>query len=491
MRNVRLSQFGGRVDHYVSCSVFERLLFLPPLYTERSAVSSQVARLKDFENVREFFTGPLATLFFEMPLVFVYLVVMGFLAHWLVLIPFVLLLAYGVLLSLMHLRLRENSQKAAATGSARQEFLMESVAKMRDIRLAGMESVWNDRYRIISGNASLASFKSSHTAQIVETFSYVLMSLGGIAMLGFGVTGVIEGSLTVGALISAMMLVWRIIAPMQICCASITRLQQLRASVKQVKRLLSLQPEHVSYTPTSPIPRTRGQITFHRVSLRYSPDSEPALLGVSLEIQPGQIVAVRGSNGSGKSTILKLILGLYRPQNGSVRIDGVDIRQYDPIALRQMISYVPQNVDLFPGTIRENLLFANPSASEDQCYQALDESCALQDIKLLPQELDTMVEGAGAENISFLLKQRINMARAYLRPAAIMLFDEASHSLGPDNDIAFQRKISSLRGKSTVVLVTHREDHMRRADQLLVMNKGELTHAGLPDQVLTVLRGKL
>lgn len=489
-RNARLSQFGGRLDHYVSCSVFERLLFLPPLYTERSSVSAQLARLKDFENVREFFTGPLATLFFEMPLIALYLIVMAFLAKWLALIPLLLILAYAVLLTIMHHRLKENSQKAASTGSAKQEFLMETVAKMRDIRLAGLEDIWNERYRVISGKASLASFKSNHTAQLIETCSYVLMSLGGIAVLGFGVAGVIEGSLTVGALIGAMMLVWRIIAPMQICCASITRIQQLRSSVGQVKRLLSLQPEHISYTPAAPIPRARGQITFHRVSLRYSPDTEPALLGVSFEAQPGQIIAIRGSNGSGKSTILKLALGLYRPQNGSVRIDGVDIRQHDPIALRQMISYVPQNVDFFPGTIRENLLFANPVASDDQCFQALEESCAAAEIRHLPRGLDTPLEGEGADNISFLLKQRINLARAYLRYSPIMLFDEASHSLGPENDAAFQNKISSLRGKSTVLLVTHREDHMRMADQLLVMNKGELTHAGLPEQVLTVLRGR-
>lgn len=460
------------------------------IYTERSAVSAQLARLKDFENVREFFTGPLATIIFEIPLVIIYLIVMGFIAHWLVLIPAALLLSYIILISIFQFKLKENAQIAAESNSKRQEFLMESITKLSDIRLSGMEEVWNHRYRVLSGSASLASFRSAYTAQILETCSYILMSLGGIATLGFGVTAVIEGNLTVGALIAAMMLVWRIIAPMQICCASITRFNQLQSSVKQVKRLLSLTPEHISYTRPSPIPQIKGQVTFNRVSLRYSPEAEPALLGVSLEAQPGQVIAIRGSNGSGKSTILKLVLGLYRPQNGSVRIDGIDIRQFDPVTLRQMICYVPQNMDLFPGTIRQNLFLSNPSASEEQCMRALEESCALAEVSELSNGLDTIVEGDNSESISFQLKQRLNLARAYLRPSSLMLFDEASHSLGADNDMAFERKINSMRGKSTVFLVTHREDHMRMADQLLVMHRGELTHAGQPDQVLKVLRGR-
>lgn len=489
MRNRYLSHFGARTDHVVSCSVFERLLFLPPAYTERAAVSAQIARLRDFENVREFFTGPLATLFFELPLIGVYLAVMAVLSGWLTLVPIGLLGAYAILLFAMDGKLKENSRNSASNASQRQEFLLETVTKLPAIRMAGMERSWQNRYRVLSGNASQSSFHSAYTAQILETLSYVLMSLGGIATLGFGVNAVIQGNISMGALIAAMMLIWRIVAPMQICCASITRIQQLKSSTQQVKRLLSVMPEHNPYAPPILI-KPKGRVTFHRVSLRYTPEADPVLLGVSIDVKPGQIIAIRGANGSGKSTILKLVLGLYRPQNGSVRIDGVDIRQFDPVVLRQAISYVPQNVHIFPGTIRENLLFSAPDATDAQCIEALQQACALEEALSLPQQLDTIIEGANAASVSFMFLQRLNLARAYLRDAPIVLFDEASHSLGKDNDIAFAEKINSLRGKSTVLLVTHREDHMLLADQLLVMNKGELTHAGPPEQVLTVLRGK-
>lgn len=490
LRAKKLSYFGARIDHFVSCSVFERLMFLPPLYTERASVSAQLARLRDFESVREFFTGPLATLFFEMPLILIYLIAMIAIGGWLALVPFVLLIAYGALLFYMHGRMKDSSKAAANASSRKHEFLLESVTKLRAIRLSGLEDAWQQRYRHLSGEASHASFRSAFHAQALETASYVLMTLGGIATLGFGVMAVIDKSITTGTLIAAMMLMWRIVTPMQLAYASVTRLQQLAASTKQVQKLLGVAPERDPYAPPAPLPELEGRITFHRVSLRYGPESEPALLGVSFEARPGQIVAVRGSNGSGKSTILKLALGLYQPQSGSVRLDGVDIRQYDPLALRQSIAYVPQQVDLFPGTIRENLLFVDPAATEEACINALAQACALDELNALPNGLDTIIEGAKAEAVSFMFKQRLNLARAYLRPARIMLFDEPSHSLGAENDRAFAEMIARLRGHSTVLLVTHREDHMRLADQLLVLDKGELTHAGPPDQVISLLRGK-
>ena len=489
-RNRWLGFFGGRVDHFVSCSVFERLMYLPPNYTERASVSAQLARLRDFENVREFFTGPLATLLFEMPLVLIYLAVMGWIAQWLALVPVVLLLCYAILILLVNGRLKEHGRASAAAATQRQEFLLETVTKLRAIRLAGMEKAWLERYRILSGQSSLAAFRTAFAAQGLETASYVLMTLGGIATLGFGVLAVIGQHLSTGALVSSMMLIWRIVAPMQICCASITRLQQLVSSTRQVQRLLGVAPERDPYAPPALRPQITGRISFHRVSLRYAADTEPAILGVSFDIKPGQIVAIKGGNGSGKSTLLKLVLGLYQPQGGSVRIDGVDIRQFDPIALRQSIAYIPQSVDLFPGSIRDNLSFANPVIDQSVWINALRDACAMEELQRLPDRLDTVVEGEGATSISFLLRHRVNLARAYIKPAPIMLFDEASYSLGRDNDDAFIQKINTLRGHSTVLLVTHREDHMRLADMLMVMDKGELTHAGPPDQVLSVLRGK-
>lgn len=489
-RNQRLAFFGGRIDHYVSCCVFERLLFLPPVYTERSTTSAQIARLRDFESVREFFTGPLSILFFEFPLIGIYLIAMLLLSGWLALVPTILVVCYAALIITMGHKLKVHSRMAASTVTKRQEFLLETVTKLREIRTVGLDQIWIERYRHLSGQASYASFQSAFSAQILETLSYSLMILGGVTTLTIGVIMAIEQAMTVGTLVAAMMLIWRIIAPLQICCASLTRVQQLSSSIKQVERMLSVTPEHDPNSTATRTPIMKGAISFHRVSVRYGPESEPALLGVSFDIRPGQIAAIKGNNGSGKSTLLKLILGLYQPQAGSVRIDKTDIRQFDPLNLRQNIAYVPQNGDFFPGSIRDNLLFSNPDATEEDMKQALLESCALGDVEFLPEKLDTIIQIDNHAIISFALRQKLNLARAYIRKASIYLFDEASYSLGYENDLAFEQKIKSLRGHSTVVMATHREDHMRLADQLLFMNKGELTHAGPPEQVLSVLKGK-
>lgn len=489
LRTKRLSHFGARLDHVVGSTVLERLLTLPPVYTERASVSSQLARLRDFESLREFFTGPLAPLFFEMPLVLAYVAVMGALSGWLVLVPLALLILYAVALLLANTHLRRASRLAAQLSGARQELTLEIVSKQRALRSAGFEEIWLERYRQVSGRASAATFRAGYLAQILETASYVLMTAGGVATLGFGVLLVMDQALSVGALVASMMLVWRIVAPMQFCCSALSRIQQMRGSVEQIERLLAVRPEFIPTARHEPL-KLQGRIAFHRVTLRYAPEVEPALLGVTFDIAPGQIVAIKGGNGSGKSTLLKLILGLYTPQGGSVRIDGVDLRQLDPVALRQSIAYVPQAADFFPGTVRDQLLFAEPTATEEQCRTALDAACALQDMLALPQGLDTPMEMASASPVSFLLRQRLNLARAYLRHSAVTLFDEASHSLGEGNDVAFERWIVAMRGRGTLILVTHREDHMRLADTLLVLKQGELTHAGPPARVFAAIQGQ-
>ncbi len=488
LRNKSLGYFGARIDHFASCLIFERLMYLPPVFTERSAVAAQLARLRDFESVREFFTGPLAGLFFEMPLVTIYIIVMAVISGWLAMVPVVLVGCYCVLIALVNGHFKKQTRASASATSARHEFVMETVTRLHDIRLSGLETVWQQRFSELSRKATMTHFRAALSAQALETASYVLMTLGGVATLGFGVTEVIEKQISVGALVGCMMLIWRIITPVQMATASFTRLQQLGASTRQIQRLLAAIPEHLPYTQNQTLPALTGKLTFHRVSMRYQPDSEPALLGLSFEAQPGQVITIRGGNGSGKSSVLKLALGLYTPQSGSVRLDGVDIRQLDPIALRQAVAYVPQQMDFFPGTIRDNLLFANPTVSDDDLAHALHTARAYDQVRALPDGLDTIVAGDAGEQISFMLKQRLNLARAYLRPAKVFLFDEASHLLGRDNDEAFAQVIANLRGKATVLIVTHREDHMRLGDVLLVLNKGELTHAGPPDQVLAALK---
>lgn len=482
------SRLGARMDHFVSCSVFEHLLHLPPSFTERAPIASQIARLRDFESVREFFTGPLASMFFELPLIIIYLIAAAVMGGRLVAVPFLLVLVYLALLWVMLPIVRSRSRSASIAASARQAFLLETLTKLSPIRRDGMENVWQQRFSRLSYEACFTSFRAAQSAQALEVASYILMTVGGIATLTYGVVLAVDGVLTTGGLIAAVMLTWRILSPLQLCCASAARIQQLSASVEQVQRLKAIPAERAPRALPPAMPVLTGATSFRRVSLKYGPDAPPALFGVQLDIAPGEVVAVTGPNGSGKSSLLKLILGLAHPQSGAVLLDRMDLRQFDPLLLRQSISYIPQNPTLLPGTLRENMRLAQPDASDEDLRQALALVDALAAIEGLPEGLDTLVAGENARPLGILLEHRVHLACCHLRASKVILIDEMPPLPGPAGTDHLMTAIGAWRGKATIVLVTRREDLMRHADQLIVLAEGEVTHAGPPARVLQLLQ---
>ena len=487
-RSRQQSRLGARMDHYVSCSVFDHLMHLPPSFTERAPIASQIARLRDFESVREFFTGPLASMFFELPLVALYLAAAAIIGGWLVAIPFLLVLVYILLLWLMLPVIRRRSRVASVAASAKQAFLLETLGKLQALRRDGMDHVWQQRFQRLSADTASSSFRAATAAQGLEVSSYILMTLGGIATLTFGVALIVNGLLTTGALIATVMLTWRILSPLQLCCASAARLQQLSASVEQIQRLTSIPTERAPRALPPIMAPLKGAVAYRRVSLKYGPDASPAWFGIQLDIAPGQVIAITGPNGSGKSSLLKLILGLAQPQSGAVLLDGMDIRQFDPLILRQRASYIPQHPTLLPGTLRDNMLLAQPDATGEDLRRTLGMVDALASIDALPQGLDTLVAGDGARPLGVLLEHRIHLACCALRAARVALIDEMPPlptGTGSDSLVA---AINAWRGKATILLVTRREDIMRMADQLIVLAEGEVTHAGAPARVLQALQ---
>ena len=227
-----------------------------------------------------------------------------------------------------------------------------------------------------------------------------------------------------------------------------------------------------------------GEVTFSRVSLRYTPNGEPALLGIGLQIERGQIVAVTGSNGSGKSSLLKLVAGLYQAQAGAVLIDGIDIRQLDIGELRGAIAYVPQTCNLFHGTIAQNLRLADPTASDADLTRAAVEAGLMGELLALPDGFDTRITDQMQRQLPKGFKQRLMLARAYVKNAPIYLLDEPANNLDWEGDQALMRKLQQLRGRATVFIVTHRPSHMRIADRVVCVDGGQIMISGSPDEVL-------
>lgn len=483
IRSKFLAHVVARLDMIVGNAVFQRILFLPPAFTERATIGAQVARIKDFESIREFFTGPLAIVFFELPFSVFFIIVIAILAGPLAFVPMVMVGMFLLLALVVSPFVRNSVSRSARAGSQRQEFVVEALSKMRALKYTGADRTWLDRYRDLSAKSAMANFKTAQISAIVQTVSHVLVISAGAITIAFGVFRVLAGDMTIGALVATMILVWRVLSPLQTGFVALTRLEQVVSSIKQIDNLMNIRPERNPREQVAPLKALRGHVTFARVSLRYTNDADPALVGVSFEAEPGEVVAVIGRNGSGKSTLVKLVAGLYTPQAGSIRIDGIDIRQMDPIELRHAIGYVPQSCDLFFGTVEQNLRLVHATASDEELERAAKMALCYDDIMALPRGFQTRIGDAGASQLPSSFTQRLSLTRAYLKTAPIMLFDEPVNTLDGDGDRAFVQAIENLRGKSTIFIVTHRPSHLKLADKILVLDTGYLRLAGPADEV--------
>ena len=365
LRGRALAYIGARMDYLMGSTAFRHILYLPPALTERAPIGAQVARIREFESLRDFFTSPLATVFLELPFVIIFLTMIALLGGWLAVIPLVMMGMFLLIGWVLTPRLRRRVRAASSARSRRQAFLVEALTRMHDIKLLGAEAIWFERFRTLSADAAVKDLHARTLSSMLQTGAHIIMTAAGISTLALGAVLVINGDMTNGALIATIALVWRVLSPLQLLFSSINRFEQVRLGVQQLNQLMRLPPEREPDKVAVEKKVFRGRVTFTRVSMRYNQESEPALLGVSVDIERGEVVAIVGPNGSGKSSLIQLACGLYQPQAGAVAIDGINIRQIDPIELREAIAYAPQYTNDFYGTVAQNLRLTQPTASDD------------------------------------------------------------------------------------------------------------------------------
>ena len=487
LRNIRarmIAYIGARLDHLLGLAIFRRLLLLAPPYTELANPNAQIARLRDFELVREFFTGPLATTLAEAPFVVLFLMVMGMLGGALVLVPSGALVLFFLFAHFARPLVERRVMASTRASSKRQEFLVEALSKPRAIKESGAEQVWRERYRTLSADAGLKTHAANQALAMVASVSQAMVVLTGLLTLGWGVLRVLDGAMTVGGLMASMMMVWWILRPLQTAFSLFSQIERVKASVAQINRLMQVRPERAGTPAVQSQPRLSGRLSLNNVSLRYHPDADPAVLGVTFQVEPGEIVALIGPNGCGKSTVLKLLLGLYRPQTGAVQLDNIDIRQLDPVELRRAIAYVPQQPEMFFGTVAQNLRLVRPIATDEELRWACREAGVLDDVEALEKGFETRLGDGQTERMSSSFRQRLSLARAYLKRAPITLLDEPASGLDFMADRNFMVTLERMRGHSTVMLVTHRPSHLKLADKIVVMQQGQVRMAGPAKQVL-------
>lgn len=470
-----LAYVGARVERLVSVAVLRHLLRLPVGFLESVPVGTQLARLKEFESVREFFSGPLAGVALDLPFLFVFLIAIAWLGGPLVAIPF----ALGALLLVLGWAgsrwQADDTRRAARARAARHALSVEIVSNLRAIKQTGGGDIWLERYRAASAAAVGEGRKAQQTGALLQTAAQGLTMLAGALVLVWGAARIIDAQMSVGALVGVMALTWRVLAPLQLGISALARLGQIRHGLAQIDQLLRLKPELTDRAAPAVVQRVfRGQIALNRVSLRYRPEAEPALLGVDLNVKAGEMVGLAGHSGAGKSTALKVMAGLYQPQAGTVLLDGLDIRQMTPAELRMAVTYAPQNRHLFYGTIAQNLRLAAATASSDELHAALAEADALDDVMALKLGMDTQLGDQAAREFPAGLLQRLALARVYLRPSAVLLLDEPGQWLDERGDKALIEALRRRKGKQTVVIVTHRPSHLAVCDRVATFDGGRI-----------------
>jgi ATP-binding cassette subfamily C protein/ATP-binding cassette subfamily C protein LapB len=254
--------------------------------------------------------------------------------------------------------------------------------------------------------------------------------------------------------------------------------------------MLRLTDEYDASIPNLARAPRKGAVALSRVSFRYGKDAEPALLNVNLGIPPNKMIALTGPNGAGKSSILRLVQGLYQPQAGIVTIDGVDIRQLPPKLLRRAIACVPQKIDVFYGTIAQNLRMGDPLASDEALRLAAQEAGIREAIERLPQKFDTRIGDATTHKLSPGFLRQFAIARALVRKAPILLMDEPESMLDEEGAAAVQRLLERLRGTRTVLFVSHRPSYIRTADFAVFVRGGQIEYGGAPDGAIERLLGQ-
>lgn len=369
--------------------------------------------------------------------------------------------------------------KAPGSGR-RQELALEAITNHRLLRTTGAVGAWLHRYRTRSAHSARATMRTNTYTGLLGAVAHGIVVSSGVATLWFGAVAVMNGAISVGGLIAAMILLWRALAPFQASFMVLARSEQVRSSMRQIDRLMELPPEQADRATVRPVGAVRGDVGVTRFSMRYSPDSEPALLGVSFEVKAGEVVAVVGRNGSGKSTLMKALAGMVRGQTGMVKVDGMDIRRFDAVEYRRAIAYAPDEAVVFRGTVAQNILLADASATPEQVEDAARAVGLLDDIDALPEGLETRLGDQRVSSPS--VRTRITLARVLLRRAPIVLLDEPAGGLDAAGDEALMTVIKRLKGRSTVFVVTHRPSHVRLADKILELNEGQVGRMGpVPD----------
>jgi len=485
LRSHFVDEASARIDVQISATLMEKVLGMK-LENRPESVGSFASNLRGFEQVRDFIASSTVTALIDLPFALIFVVVLACISPWLavpVVVVFTVILVMGYVLQY---RLHELSQTTYQASAQRNATLIESLTGIETIKSLGAESVIQAKWERANVFLSRTSVRMRALSSSATYLTGWLTQAVTVSMIVIGVYLIGQRELTMGALIASSMLAGRALGPAGQIVGLLMQYQGARTAMESLNKIMDKPVERPQGESFIQRPVLRGDIEFRNVKFAYPNRQDSALDGLSFKITAGERVALIGKVGSGKSTIERLIMGLYQPTEGAVLLDGIDLRQLDPADVRRNLGYVSQDVTLFYGTLRENITFGLPYADDSAVVAAAELASMTSFINRHPRGFDMPV-GERGESLSGGQRQGIGLARAVLHNAPILLLDEPTSAMDFSTEAQITQNITHFAHNKTVVLVTHRTSLLAMVTRVIVIDGGKIVADGPRDRIMEAL----
>lgn len=488
LRGYFIDAASKRTDIMLSSETFARVMDIK--LSERPArVGSFANNLQEFDTFREFFTSTTLVALIDLPFVILFVLLIYFIGGNLALVPLIaipLIIIAG--LSLQR-PLQENITQLFKEGAAKHAMLIEVLSALDTIKGARAEGVMQKRWETFNARMAKLGLKSRFLSLSMMNIAQLVQQLSTVGIVALGVYGIINGTLSVGGLIACTILTGRCLAPMGQVASILTRYHHSVAAFNAIDRIMQLPVERPANKNFLHRPDIGGDVEFKQVSFKYPDQQVYALQNVSFKISAGEKVGVIGRTGSGKTTLQKLILNYYEPTEGAILVSDTDINQIDPTDLRRNVSYVPQEISLFNGTVRENIVLGTPLANDHAILEASRIAGILDFLNAHPEGFDLNV-GERGSYLSGGQRQGVAIARAIINQAPVLILDEPTASMDNTAESHFKQEISQYLEDRSLLLVTHKATMLTLVDRLIVLHDGKVIADGPRDDVLKRLAGQ-
>ena len=482
-----IDRAGQRADLSMGRAIFDKVLSIR-LSARSGSTGATAAALREFETIRDFFTSASLAAIVDLPFILLFVAVIAMIGGPLAIVPALAIPTVLIVALATQPFLSRLAERSFADGQSKQSVLVEALSGLETIKASRGEARMKTRWdRALAAQAE-HGVRSRAISQLALNATAFVQQVSQIGIVFFGVFLIIDGTLSMGALIASVILTGRALTPLAQIAQTLTRISQTRTAYRAIERMMQAETERPAGKRHLARDRLEGGVSLHKVSFSYPGASDGSLEDVSLEIAPGEKVAILGPIGSGKSTLARLMLGLYAPSSGSVRVDGTDIRQIDPGDLRRNIGSVLQDAWLFSGSLRDNITLGAPHASDADLLEAARLAGVEAFAASRADGYDRMI-GERGEGLSGGQRQSVALARALLGRPPVLLLDEPTSAMDAMTERAVITRLKDHLGGRTLIVVTHRPSLLELVDRVIVMGQGRIVQDGPKARVLGTAAG--